>query len=107
MNEREHAHGHIAPVGLYITIFLALMVMTALTVGAAFFNLGLLNASVALAIAIFKATLVVLFFMHVKYQSRLTKLVVMTGLFFLVILLGETMIDYASRGLLGLPPRLQ
>jgi cytochrome c oxidase subunit 4 len=103
----EHGYGHVSPVSLYIAIFLALMVMTGLTVFAAFVNLGVFNPSVAIGIAIFKATLVILFFMHVKYQSRLTKLVVMTGLFFLVILLGETMIDYASRGLLPMPPRLQ
>ena len=58
------------------TIFGALMVCTALTVGAAFIDLGNLNFPVALAIAVFKATLVVLFFMHVKYGSRLTKLIV-------------------------------
>jgi cytochrome c oxidase subunit 4 len=50
---------------------------------------------------------VVLYFMHVKYSSRLTKLVVLTGLFFLVILLGETMMDYASRGFLPTPPSIQ
>jgi cytochrome c oxidase subunit IV len=70
-------------------------------------DLGQLNAPVAMAIAIFKATLVVLYFMHVKYSSKLTKLVVATGLFFLVILLGETMMDYASKGFLPMPPSLQ
>ena len=98
--------GHVSPLSTYITIFLALMVLTALTVFAAFVNLGQFNAPIALAIAIFKATLVILYFMHVKYSSKLTKLVVMTGLFFLVILLGETMMDYASRGFPGAPPHL-
>jgi cytochrome c oxidase subunit 4 len=108
-NEHEQAHGHISPISVYIGIFTALMVMTALTVTMAFVNLGSFNAPVALAIAIFKATLVILFFMHVKYSSRLTKLVVATGLFFLTILLTETMMDYASRGApFGkMPPRTE
>jgi cytochrome c oxidase subunit 4 len=88
---------HVSPVSLYVTIFLALLVGTALTVGAAFVNLGMLNFPVAMLIAVFKASLVVWFFMHVKYQSHLTKLAIATGLFFLVILLGETMVDYASK----------
>ena len=70
-------------------------------------NLGSFNAPVALGIAILKATLVILYFMHVKYSSKLTKLTVATGLFFLVILLTETMMDYVSRGFLPMPPHLQ
>ena len=74
------------------------MVMTAVTVFVAFLNLGILNFPVALTIAIFKATLVILFFMHAKYSSRLTKLVVSGAFFFLAALLGLTMTDYLSRG---------
>ena len=85
---------HVSPICLYVTIFLALMVLTALTVGAAFVNLGQFNFPVAMIIAVFKASLVVWYFMHVKYQSRLTKLTVATGLFFLTILLGMMLIDY-------------
>jgi cytochrome c oxidase subunit 4 len=92
-----HSAGHISPVSLYITIFLALMVGTALTVGAAFVDLGQFNFAVAMAIATAKATLVVWYFMHVKYQSSLTKLTLATGLFFLAILLGMMMIDYGGR----------
>ena len=99
--------GHVSPKSVYYSIFGALMVLTAITVFAAYVNLGNLNAPVALAIATFKATLVVLFFMHVKYSSRLTKLVVATSLFFLVILLGEMMMDYASRGMDVALPALQ
>ena len=73
------------------------MVMTAVTVVAAYVDLGAMNTVVALVIASFKATLVVLYFMHVRHASRLTKLIVVTGLFFLAILLSETMMDYASR----------
>ncbi len=101
------AHGHISPVSVYITIFTALMAMTGLTVFAAYIDLGAFNFTVALGIAVFKATLVILYFMHVKYSSRLTKLVVMTGIFFLFILLGETMMDYASRGMLPMPAEIQ
>jgi len=91
--------GHVSPKSVYYSIFGALMVLTAITVFAAFVNLGNLNFPVAMAIATIKATLVVLFFMHVKYSSHLTKLVVATSLFFLFILLSETFMDYATRGL--------
>ena len=82
---------------MYVTIFLALMVLTGVTVGAAFVDLGSFNFPVAMLIAVFKASLVVWYFMHVKYQSHLTKLTVATGLFFLAILLGMSLIDYVSR----------
>ncbi|MGE0444917.1 MAG: cytochrome C oxidase subunit IV family protein, partial [Vicinamibacterales bacterium] len=76
----EHGHGeghsHVSPKSMYYTIFGTLMVMTAVTVGVAFINLGILNFPVAISIAILKATLVILFFMHVKYSSRLTKMIV-------------------------------
>jgi len=88
---------HVSPVSLYVTIFVALMVLTAVTVGAAFVNLGSFNFPVAMVIAGFKASLVIWFFMHVKYQSQLTKLTVATGLFFLAILLGLMLVDYGSK----------
>ena len=91
--------GHISPKSTYYAIFGALMVLTAVTVGVAFVNLGSFNFPVAIGIAITKATLVILFFMHAKYSSRLTKMFVGTALFFLSILLGLTMTDYMSRGL--------
>ena len=89
---------HIAPKSMYYTIFGLLMVLTAVTVFAAFNNLGVLNFPVAIGIAITKATLVVLFFMHAKYSSKLTKLFVGMSFFFLLILLTLTMTDYLSRG---------
>ena len=100
-----HTHGHISPVSLYITIFLALMVLTVVTVGAAYVDLGQLNFLVAMIIAVFKASLVVWYFMHVKYQSSLTKLTVATGLFFLAILLGMMLIDYTSRDFTPMLPQ--
>ena len=98
---------HVSPVSLYLTIFGALMVLTAVTAAVAYIDLGPANTLVALAIATLKATLVILFFMHVKYSSRLTKLVVVAGFFFLIILLGLTMTDYASRGWVQVLPTLQ
>jgi cytochrome c oxidase subunit 4 len=91
--------GHISPKSTYYAVFAALMVGTALTVAAAFVDFpAQLNFPVALAIAVTKATLVVLFFMHVKYGSKLTKLIVGTAFFFLGIMLTLTFSDYLTRG---------
>jgi cytochrome c oxidase subunit 4 len=95
--------GHISPKSTYYTIFGSLMVLTAITVSVAFINLGALNFPVALSIAILKATLVILFFMHVKYSSRLTKLICGGAFFFLIILFGLTLTDYLSRGWITAP----
>lgn len=100
----SHGAGHISPISLYITIFAALMVLTGVTVGAAYVDLGVFNFAVAMLIAGFKASLVIWYFMHVKYQSQLTKLTVATGLFFLAILLGMMLIDYTSKALTPMPP---
>ena len=94
--EPEH-HEHIVAPGTYLAIILTLLVLTGLTVAAAFVNLGRLNIVVALLIATIKATLVVLFFMHAKYSPKRTKLVIMAGIFWLIILLFMTLSDYASR----------
>ncbi len=91
--------GHVSPKGVYYAIFGALMVLTVVTVAVATINLGVMNFPVAIGIAITKGTLVILFFMHAKYSSKLTKLFVGTAFFFLIILLGLTMTDYLSRGL--------
>jgi cytochrome c oxidase subunit IV len=99
--------GHISPIRIYIAIFLTLMVLTTVTIAVAYINLGPWNKIVALGIASFKATLVVLYFMHVKYASRLTKLIVVSGLFFLMILLSLTMVDYGSRMWVNPPALLQ
>ena len=89
---------HIVPTRIYYTIFAILMLCTGLTVWVAFLDLGALNTVAALAIAVFKATLVVLFFMHVKYSTRLTWAVVAGSIFWLGILLALTMSDYLTRG---------
>ena len=95
--------GHISPKSTYYAIFGALMVLTAVTVGVAFVNLGAFNFPVAMAIAITKGTLVILFFMHVKYSSQLTKLFVGMAFFFMAIMFGLTMTDYMSRGMRTYP----
>lgn len=95
---------HVSPLSTYLSIFAALMVLSAITVGAAFVDLGSLNPIVALAIAGLKATLVILYFMHVKYSSRLTKLTVVMSMFFVAILFAETLMDYATRGWLNYTP---
>ena len=89
---------HISPKSTYYTIFGILMALTALTVFAAFHHLGVFNFPVAIGIAITKGTLVILFFMHAKYSSGLTKLFVGTAFFFLFIMLTLTMTDNLSRG---------
>jgi cytochrome c oxidase subunit 4 len=88
---------HILPTRVYYTIFAILMVCTGLTVWIAFLDLGPLNTIAALAIAVFKATLVVLFFMHVKYSTRLTWAVVLGSVFWFGILITLTMSDYLTR----------
>ena len=98
---------HVSPISLYITIFFALMVGTALTVGAAFINLGAFNFPVAMLIAVIKASLVVWYFMHMKWQSHLTKLTLATGLFFLAILLGMELIDYVSKDFTPMPTPIE
>jgi cytochrome c oxidase subunit 4 len=88
---------HILPTRVYYTIFGILMLCTYLTVQIAFLDLGPLNAIAALGIAIFKATLVVLYFMHVKYSPKLTWAVVLGSVFWLSIMLALTMGDYLTR----------
>ncbi len=89
---------HILPKRTYYTIFAILILCTYLTWQVAYFDLGPFNTIAALTIAVFKATLVVLFFMHVRYSTRLTWAVVFGGVFWLCILLALTMSDYLSRG---------
>jgi cytochrome c oxidase subunit IV len=90
--------GHVAPKSLYYSIFLALLVGTALTVLVAYYDFGFMNNVVMLTIACAKALLVILFFMHVRWSSRLTWVVAASGFVWLLILFGVTMSDYLSRG---------
>ena len=88
-------HGPTVPV--YVGIFAALMILTAITVGVAFVNLGPLNNVVMLGIAVTKATLVVLYFMHVRYGPRLIWAVAAGGFAWLGILVAFTVSDYMTR----------
>ena len=89
---------HVSSPKLYIAVFAALMVLTVVTVVVAYQDFGVLNDVVALTIAMTKALLVVLYFMHVRYSTRLTALTAVGGLFFLGILIAMTLNDYMSRG---------
>ena len=94
----EHAEHHIVTPFQYMLVFGTLLIFTGITVGAAYIDFpGPLNAIVALCIACFKASVVILFFMHVKYQSRLVKLTVSAGFFTFIVLITMTMTDYMSR----------
>ena len=119
MSQQETQHApaheghHIVPLPVYFLVFAALMVLTYVTVQAAHVDLGHpeiiadvrlpMNVIVALVIAITKASLVVLFFMHVKYSSRLVQIIVAGSIVWLLILLVVTISDYVSRGWLGNP----
>jgi cytochrome c oxidase subunit 4 len=83
---------------VYIMIFLALMVLTAITVAVAFVDLGLLNIVVAMTIAVVKALLVLLYFMHLRYGSHLNWIFAGAIFFWLAILLSLTVGDYLTRG---------
>ena len=90
--------GHVAPKSMYYGVFLALIAGTGLTVAVAFADLGALNNVLMLGIAMTKALLVILFFMHVRWSTRLTWVVVASGFVWLLILFGLTMTDYLTRG---------
>lgn len=103
MDAHAHSHAdlgheHVTPISAYLAIFGALMVLTVITVAVAWVDLGTVNVGVALAVAIVKASLVVLYFMHLKYSSKLTWIVAGAGFFWLLILLGILMADYGTRG---------
>ncbi len=93
----EHAEHHIVSPVQYAMVFGTLLIGTAITVAAAYVNLGALNPVIALGIACTKAVIVILFFMHVKYQSRLIKMTVGAGFFTFLVLIIMTMSDYISR----------
>jgi cytochrome c oxidase subunit 4 len=96
MTHNGESH-HIVSPAVYAPIFAALLIGTAITVWASYIDLGPWNPVIALAIACTKATLVVLFFMHVRYSSKLMKLTVASGLFMFLVLVGMTLSDYFTR----------
>lgn len=94
---------HIVTKKQYGYVFVTLMVLTLVTTYAGMQDLGPLNVVVALAIAVIKASLVVLFFMHVYWSNKLNKIVVVSGIAWLGLLLWLTVTDFASRGWLPFP----
>jgi cytochrome c oxidase subunit 4 len=101
---KGHAHV-ITPVSTLFIVFGALFVLTILTYLAATQDFGALNTPIALGIAVLKASLVVIYFMAVRYNTPLTKVVVVAGFFWLLIMFGITMSDYLTRSWLGVPGR--
>jgi len=108
MSAKDHAAGglvsqHVVSPKIYIAIFASLMVLTGATVAAAYLDLGPFNLAVALAIATVKATLVVLYFMHVRYNTKLIWLALGLALSWLGVLVIVTLSDYLSRGWIPFP----
>ena len=101
-DQSEH---HIVPKRVYFAVFFTLIVMTWVTAYVSTVDMGRLNIFVALSIAIFKASLVILFFMHVKYGTKLTKMIVLAGLYWLLLLLFIAMADLWTRNWMGVPGR--
>ena len=104
-HDAAHAQHIITPARTYVFVFIALVLLTGITYYAAIHDLGVMNTPVALGIAGLKASLVVLYFMAVRYNTPLTKVVVVAGFFWLLILFGLTMGDYLTRATLGVPGR--
>ena len=103
--DAAHTQHVIVPVRTYLLVFLALFIGTIVTYLAAVRDFGVLNTPIALGIAVAKASLVVIYFMGVRYNTPLTKVVVVSGLVWLLIMFGLTMGDYMSRDWLGVPGR--
>ena len=97
MTEHVIPEEHTVSPRLYVGVFALLMVLTAVTVRVAFYDLGALNVFVALTIAVVKATVVVLYFMHVRYSSRLTQVIVAAGVLWLIIMLTFTLVRACPR----------
>lgn len=93
----EHSEHHIVTPRQYGLVFGTLLLFTLITVGAAYIDMKWANPVIALGIACFKAVIVILFFMHAKYQSRLIKMTIGSGFFLFLVLIVMTMSDYISR----------
>ena len=98
-----HEQTHIDSVATYVKILFTLLVLTGVTTAVAYVDLGAFSTVIALSIAVVKMLLVALFFMHVRHSTKLTRLVVVGGMLWLMILLLLTMTDFATRGMIGVP----
>ncbi len=94
---------HISPIRTYILVFMALMVFTGITVWVAFQDLGYLNTFVAVTIAVIKATIVAWYFMHLKSSAKITRVVALAGVIWLIVMFALTMSDYAARSWIPFP----
>lgn len=98
LDHQPHApEHHIASLGMYFGVFIALLILTFVTVAVSRIDLGVMNTPVAMLIAIVKAALVILFFMHVIQSTRLTWVVVISAFLWLAVLFGLTFADYLTR----------
>jgi cytochrome c oxidase subunit 4 len=98
MSAGDGVLGHVVPVRVYLAIFAVLLLLTAATTAAAFVDLGRMNVVIMLGIAVTKALLVILYFMHVRWSTRLTHIVIASGFVFFAILVLLTMADVVTRG---------
>ncbi len=94
---------HVTSRKIYFAVFAALLILTYVTIEVSRHDLGRYNTIVALTIAVTKAVLVVLFFMHVRYSTRLTKLVVVGGFMWLALMIGLTLTDVLTRSWIPVP----
>jgi cytochrome c oxidase subunit IV len=92
----KHEHVVVGP-KIYLSILILLLILTATTTGVAYIDLGILNPIVAIAIGCIKAVLVILFFMHIRYSSKVMMLTVGAGFFTFLVLITMTLSDYISR----------
>lgn len=95
---------HVSPTSTYVKVFLTLLALTAITVWVAFYDFGAMNNVFAVGIACIKATIVVLFFMHVKWSTPLIKLVVGSGVVWLIVLILFTLADFLTRTVIYTAP---
>lgn len=100
MSAHDPSEPHVLPLRTYFGVFATLLVLTGVTTGVAYVDLGALNTTVALLIAGVKATCVILIFMHVKFSGRLIWLFAGAGFAWLVILIAMTLSDYRTRQML-------
>jgi cytochrome c oxidase subunit 4 len=99
----EHEHGHILPVRTYLTVYIALLVLLVATVGAAFINVEPFNFALTMVIALAKAIMILLIFMHVRYSERLVWVFSSAAFLWLAILIVLSLNDYSTRGWLNIP----
>ena len=97
MSSHDNAHHHILPLGTNIAVFFCLLCLTVVTVLLADFDFGVFNLAVAMSVATVKATLVAMFFMHLKYDNNINRFIFLVGILFLIVFWGICAIDIWTR----------